>query len=108
MTLTPTRQRNSVSEGIALGLVLLGHFDLPFDKVTADLAFTGAWRSWTYTSRFPQIQTDLAHGARGGDFQMATTGDLNWPPPGTFSWPTDKDPVEKSATNTSPPAKVDR
>ncbi len=65
MTLTPTRQRNSVSEGMALGLVVLGHPDLPFNKATADLAFTGAWRSWIYTSRFPQVQTDLSHGSDG-------------------------------------------
>lgn len=65
MTITPTRQRNSVSEGIALGLVILGQTDLPFNKVTADLAFTGAFRDWAYTDRFPQVRTDLSKGSDG-------------------------------------------
>ena len=62
MTLTPARQRNAVSEGAALGLLLCARADLPFDKMKVDLAFAGAWRDWTYRDRFPQVNTDLAHG----------------------------------------------
>jgi hypothetical protein len=46
--LTSTQQRNAVSEGMALGLVMCQRDTLPFDKVGIDLAFTGAWRSWQY------------------------------------------------------------
>lgn len=65
MALTPARQRNAVSEGMALGLLMCGYDSLPFDKVSIDLAFDGAWRSWTYRSRFPQVNTDLTKGLDG-------------------------------------------
>jgi hypothetical protein len=65
MALTPTRQRNAVSEGIALGLLMCGHDSLPYDKFRLDLAFEGAWRSWTYRTRFRQVDTDLANGTDG-------------------------------------------
>lgn len=35
--------------------------------------------------RAPRLNTTRR--ARGGDFYLAKTGDLNWPPVGTFSWP---------------------
>ena len=60
--MTPARQRNAVSEGAALGLLLCGRAELPFDKINVDLAFAGAWRGWTYGDRFPQVNTDLTHG----------------------------------------------
>jgi len=41
--ITSAKQRNAVSEGIALGLVLLSRPSLPFDKMGIDLAFGGAW-----------------------------------------------------------------
>lgn len=62
---TPTRQRNAVSEGIALGIVLNGRTSVPFDKVAVDLAFAGAWRSWDYTGLYPQVSTDLRNGSDG-------------------------------------------
>lgn len=62
---TPGRQRNAVSEGTALGLLLRGCNSLPDTKLALDLAFGSAWRSWEYRSRFPQIQTDLAKGKHG-------------------------------------------
>lgn len=62
MAATPTRQRNAVSEGIALGLLTCGRSALPFDKLRLDLAFEGAWRSWSSRSQFPQVSTDLAKG----------------------------------------------
>lgn len=62
---TPTRQRNAVSEGIALGLVALGRSRLDYDKIAVDLAFTAAWRSWTCSSRFSQVSTDLRNGTDG-------------------------------------------
>lgn len=65
MKITPTRQRNAVSEGIALGLVMVGRDVLPYDKVRVDLAFTGAWRGWEFRDRFAQVSTDLRNGSDG-------------------------------------------
>ena len=65
MAITPTRQRNAVSEGVALGMVLNGRTSVPFDKVMVDLAFEGAWRNWSYSGRFPQVGTDLRNGSDG-------------------------------------------
>lgn len=64
MAITPARQRNAVSEGIALGLLVSGRDSLPYDKVRLDLAFEGAWRSWSpYRDRFRQVTTDVAKGS---------------------------------------------
>jgi hypothetical protein len=65
MALTPARQRNAVSEGMALGLLMCGRDSLPYDKVRLDLSFEAAWRSWTYRTRFPQVNTDLSNGLDG-------------------------------------------
>lgn len=54
VALTPTRQRNAVSEGLALGLLVLGRESVPNDKVRFDLALTGAWRAWPFAPRFPK------------------------------------------------------
>lgn len=58
-TPTPTQQRNSFSEGFALGLVLNGRRSLRDNKGVIDLAVTGAFRDWAYASSFPQVRTDL-------------------------------------------------
>ncbi|RIJ70567.1 hypothetical protein D1871_18445 [Nakamurella silvestris] len=50
---------------MALGLVMCGRDSLPFDKVAVDLAFVGTWRSWPYSSRFPQVTTDVSKGLDG-------------------------------------------
>lgn len=63
--MTATRQRNAVSEGMALGLVLCGTTSIPSDKTSVDLAFTAAWRNWGYRARFPQVDTDLSKGLDG-------------------------------------------
>jgi hypothetical protein len=65
VVITPARQRNAVSQGMALGLVLCDRTSLPYDKVRVDLAFEGAWRSWEYRQRFPQVNTDLGKGLDG-------------------------------------------
>jgi hypothetical protein len=56
------QQRNAVSEGMALGLVMCGRFALSWDKIGIDLSFEGAWRSWSYRDRFSQVSTDLRNG----------------------------------------------
>ncbi|WP_329258767.1 hypothetical protein OG417_21370 [Actinoallomurus sp. NBC_01490] len=65
MALTPARQRNAVSEGMALGLLICGRASLSYDKLRLDLAFNGAWWSWAYRTRFRQVDTDLAKGLDG-------------------------------------------
>lgn len=65
MPISPARQRNAASQGIALGLILLGRDSVPFDKFAVDLSFEGAWRSWIYAGRFPQVSTDLRNGSDG-------------------------------------------
>lgn len=58
-TPTPTQQRNSFSEGFALGLVLNGCWALRYDKVAIDLSVTGAFRAWSHATAFPQVATDM-------------------------------------------------
>lgn len=59
VTITPVQQRNNVSEGVAFGLAL-HHIDrLAQPKTTIDLAFTGAWRTWSQVELFPQVNTDM-------------------------------------------------
>lgn len=65
MATTPTRQRNAVSEGMALGLVICGRDSLAWNKVLVDLSFESAWQSWGYRSRFPQVDTDIRNGLDG-------------------------------------------
>ena len=65
MRLTPTQQRNAVSEGMALGLVALGFDRVPYEKWKVDLAFDGAWRDWEYRGRFSQVNTDIRNGSDG-------------------------------------------
>jgi len=65
MAFTPARQRNAVSEGMALGLIMCDCGALPWDKVSIDLSFEGAWRSWQHRRRFPQVDTDIRQGLDG-------------------------------------------
>ena len=65
MKLTATRQRNGVSEGVALGLVMHQKFSLPWDKLGLDLSFESAWRRWGHSWNFPQVRTDLRNGSDG-------------------------------------------
>lgn len=64
MAITPSRQRNAVSEGIALGLATLRRCEFHFEKLRVDLAFENAWRDWPdrYKSQFKQVATDLRNG----------------------------------------------
>jgi hypothetical protein len=64
VTINAPRQRNGVSEGMALGLVMLDCNDLTHDKLRIDLAFEHAWRDWpdSYKSQIRQVDTDLGKG----------------------------------------------
>lgn len=44
MGITSARQRNAVSQGIALGLWMVERYEFTFDKQRIDLAFDHAWR----------------------------------------------------------------
>lgn len=59
MTPTPAQQRNSFSEGFALGLLLNGKDQLPPNSTSAEFAFRGAWRDWSHSSHFPRIGSDV-------------------------------------------------
>lgn len=65
MKLTSSRQRNAVSEGMALGMLMCDRDELHYDKVRIDLAFEGAWYSWPYRDGFSQVSTDLGNGSDG-------------------------------------------
>lgn len=79
MAPTAARQRNAVSEGMALGLVLNGENSIPFDTVAVDLAFEAAFRTWRYADRFPQVKTDLRNGSDGTwVMTRATKGKQVW------------------------------
>ena len=65
MALTPTVQRNAVSEGMALGLLACGRDALPADEGPLGRAFEKAWLGWAHRVRFPQVETDLSEGGDG-------------------------------------------
>lgn len=83
MTPTPAQQRNAVSEGAALGIVLAGRTTVPYNKLRVDLAFTGAWRRWSHVGKFPQVNTDIRKGMEGtrvltyADYRRDTSA-LSW------------------------------
>lgn len=83
MKLTPTRQRNAVSQGFALGILACGYGSIEFNKVNVDLAFTRAFRDWPHQHHFPQVYTDLSRSfdgarvlSRAGERQQASV--LYW------------------------------
>jgi hypothetical protein len=76
MSLTDSQQRNGISEGLALGLVMCGVTQLDNDKMRIDFAFEHAWRNWGHTDGFPRIRTDLS--GRGPDpIYIATHADAH-------------------------------
>lgn len=48
-------QQNTVSAGLALGLVELGRVKLPGDKIAFDFAFMSAWRRWQHKHQFTSV-----------------------------------------------------
>lgn len=55
--LSEARQRNAVSEGFALGLMMCGYDSLRISNFTGtdvNLSIAYAWRHWEYTTRFPK------------------------------------------------------
>lgn len=60
--LSPTDQRGTVSQGMAIALVSLGVRSIPYKKSLIGDAFAGAWRAWGHRVRFPQVTTDIKHG----------------------------------------------
>lgn len=65
MKLSPARQKNAVSEGIAFGLALCDRNAITAHKTSIDLAFTGAWRSWAQKNHFPYVTSQLEQSAEG-------------------------------------------
>jgi len=62
MRLSGSQQRNAVSEGIALGLLMCGRREFPESKLALDLSFEDAWRAWDRRGDFGQVSTDLRNG----------------------------------------------
>ncbi|WP_127362863.1 hypothetical protein [Brevibacterium aurantiacum] len=62
MKLSGPQQRNVVSEGFALGLLMNGTDQLPKDTIKVGFAFAGAWREWRHSSALSQVTTDLRSG----------------------------------------------
>lgn len=62
--LTDSRQRNAVSEGLALGVLMcgtdrIGYADVDGNfKIAADFAFLHAWRRWPHRNLFPRVARD--------------------------------------------------
>lgn len=65
MRISASRQRNAVSQGMALGLLMRDRGRLPVDKVVVDLVFESVWRTWDHRHEFPQVSTDLRNGLDG-------------------------------------------
>lgn len=59
---TDARQRNAVSEGFALGLLMCGRHELPNDKLRLESAFRGAYEGWAYRDEFPRVLKDTGYG----------------------------------------------
>lgn len=73
MTITPARQKNSVSQGVALGLLMCGYDAIGGNKVSVDLAFEGAWRIWPQRTTFPTVDNALSK--YGGGTRLVTHAD---------------------------------
>jgi hypothetical protein len=56
---TKAQQLKAVGEGLAVGCLMLGHHELPANKMNVELAFQRAWRSWPHAGRFPSVRADL-------------------------------------------------
>ncbi|WP_374928610.1 hypothetical protein [Kytococcus sedentarius] len=59
MTISVARQRNAVSQGLALGFLLNGATGLEGNKTSIDMAVVGAWRKWPHKHLFPNVHTQL-------------------------------------------------
>lgn len=59
MPMSDTRQRNAVSEGFALGLLLNGRRSITFNKLAVDLAARRAFLDWPHRDTFPKVISDL-------------------------------------------------
>jgi hypothetical protein len=56
---TKAQQLKAVGEGLAVACLMLGHHELPANKMNVELAFQRAWRSWPHAGRFPSVRADL-------------------------------------------------
>jgi hypothetical protein len=71
--MTDAQQRNAVSEGMALGLLMCGIDRVGLrDKVTWDPRIELAWRKWAHSGRFPRVSTDFQQRMDG--LAVATRG----------------------------------
>lgn len=61
------RQRQAVSEGVALGLVVCGTYAIPSASWGLSRSFEAAWRGWDrrWRTRFLQVDAELRNGLDG-------------------------------------------
>ncbi|MFC3297886.1 hypothetical protein [Clavibacter michiganensis] len=62
---SPTQQRNSFSEGLALGMILNGHREFSYSKTSLDLAVASAYSAWSHASSFPALNAELRRSRDG-------------------------------------------
>jgi hypothetical protein len=66
-------QYKSVSAGIALGLCMLGRYEVPSAKLPLEFAFQRAWQRWEHKARFPAVGKVFALGVPTVDPYIALT-----------------------------------
>lgn len=64
-SLSLTRERIAVSEGMALGLWMKGHFALTHDRRSLSSAFSRAYSEWLFAAFFPRLLVELDAGKLG-------------------------------------------
>lgn len=57
MTQSKAQQETTIGEGLAVGAAMLGIEGVEGSKPTLEFDFRSAWRSWSYASKFPAVQT---------------------------------------------------
>lgn len=91
MKISASRQRNAVSEGMALGLLMCGRDHLDEPRWRIDLAFEDVFPEWAHSGDFSQVVTDLRNGSNGAIVMTYAdarkqTFSLYWEPVGPALW----------------------
>ncbi|MFJ6355416.1 hypothetical protein [Pseudarthrobacter oxydans] len=66
-------QYKAVSAGVALGLCMVGRYQVPSAKLPLEFSFKRAWQRWEYKERFPAVGKVFALGVPTVDPYIALT-----------------------------------
>ena len=66
-------QYKAVSAGIALGMCIIGRYNVPSAKLPLEFAFQHAWQRWEHKGRFPAVGKVFALGVPTVDPYIALT-----------------------------------